>query len=254
MIPIVLVLGWLLGAGVNYLADVLPYRRRLVKPFCLNCQAEQPLLGYFFWPRTCPQCGFRRSTRVWVVEILAMATTLWLWFQPSPALGFLPGLLLLVYLAVIVVIDLEHRLILHPVSLVGAVIGLGIGTWLHGFIPTLLGGLAGFGSMLLFYFLGALFARGISRWRGEPFEDDALGFGDVTLSGVLGLILGWPGIFLGLLLAVLAGGLISLVYLIIMLATRRYRAFMAIPYGPFLVAGTVLLLYFRDFLLTYIGR
>jgi hypothetical protein len=34
--------------------------------------------------------------------------------------------------------------------------------------------------------------------------------------------------------------------------TRRYRFDMAIPYGPFLISGAILLLYFPDFVLRYL--
>jgi leader peptidase (prepilin peptidase)/N-methyltransferase len=153
---------------------------------------------------------------------------------------------LLLYFGVVTVIDLEHRLILHPVSLVGAVLGLGLGFWLHGWKSTLAGGVAGFVMMFLLYFLGDLFARLIARIRGETLDEVALGFGDVNLAGVLGLVLGWPGIVGGLLLAIMLGGLFSLLFLFVSMIRRRYRTFTAIPYGPFLIASAVLLLFFRD--------
>jgi len=62
----------------------------------------------------------------------------------------------------------------------------------------------------------------------------------------LGLLLGWPGIVAGLVLAILLGGVISLFYLLVMLVLRKYKAFTAIPYGPFLVASAILLLFFKD--------
>lgn len=192
--------------------------------------------------------------RTWIVELVAILTTTWLWISPPPALGFPLGLILLIYFGVVVVIDLEHRLILHPVSIAGAIMGLFVGVRLHGWLFTLLGGLAGFAVMLSLYMLGNLFGRLLARKRGETFDEEALGFGDVNLSGVLGLVLGWPGILLGLVLAILAGGLVSFVYLLVMVLAKRYRAFVAIPYGPFLISGAVLLLYFRDFVLFIVGR
>ena len=71
----------------------------------------------------------------------------------------------------------------------------------------------------------------------------ALGFGDVNLSGILGLLLGWPAITVGLLFAVLAGGLISLFIILGMLVTKKYKAFTAIPYAPFLILSALFLLY-----------
>ena len=237
------ILGWAGGALVNYLADVLPARRRLAPPFCLECQHSQAWANYLFWPRRCPACGRRRPWRTWLVELLFTLATLWLWFSPPVRLSFPAGFVLLVYFAVITVIDIEHRLILHPTSLAGAVLGLGVGIPLHGVWRTLAGGLAGFASMFLLYLLGFLFLRLLKR-RSAAEGDEALGFGDVMLGGVLGLILGWPGIFGSLFLTILLAGAASLVYLVAMIVARKYSPALAIPYGPYLILGAVLLLYF----------
>ena len=247
-VALILILGWGAGVVVNYLADVLPVKRRLAAPFCLECQAGQNAVRYFLWPRRCESCGRSRAFRTWIVEAAYIVTAFWLWDNPPQKLGFWLGLLILVYFGVVVVIDLEHRLILHPTSAIGALLGLGTGIWLHGLIATLLGGLAGFGGMLGLYLFGILFVKLVSRGRSGG-ESEALGFGDVILSGVLGFFLGWPGIVAGLTFAIVLGGVASLVYLLAMLVARRYRSFAAIPYGPFLIAGAVFLLYFRDFLL-----
>ena len=155
---------------------------------------------------------------------------------------------LIAYLGLVTIIDIEHRLILHPVSLFGAILGLFIGVSLHGLQSTLIGGLAGFGIMLGVYFLGLLFLRLSERWRGKRAgENEAIGFGDVNLSGIIGLLLGWPGILAGLVLAILLAGAISLIYLILFLAIqRKYKPGLALPYGPFLVASTILLLFFKS--------
>ena len=250
---VIVLLGLIGGVIVNYFSDVLPTRRKLVAPFCIYCQSPQPISNYFFWPRRCDECGKRRKNRTWIVELLYIITTLWLWINPPQNLGFEIGYMLLLYFGVVVVIDIEHHLILHPVSLVGGVIGFIIGVWLHGFIPTVIGGAAGFTLMLLLYILGYQFSKLIYRFNKKTITDDALGFGDVMLGGVLGLLLGWPGIILGLVLAILMAGLFSLLYIIIMLILGRYRSLTAIPYGPFMVAGTASLLFLRDFFVSSIG-
>ncbi len=264
-IPFIVVIGWAVGAGVNYLADVLPWKRALTRPFCLKCQAQFPQKNYWFWPRRCPACGARRPWRTLAVEVFFSLAAIWLWQYPSPPLGFWLSLLLLAYFGVVVVIDIEYHLILHPVSLVGTVLGLALGVWWRtqqfdpsmsslaawwfGLWTSLAGGALGFGIMFFFYGLGGLFMRLMNRLRAETVEEDALGFGDVNLSGVLGLLLGWHLIPVGLFLSVLLAGGFSLLYLIIKLFTRRYHAFMALPYGPFLVAGAAWLVYFPQGLL-----
>lgn len=239
---LVFILGLIAGWVVNYLADVLPLTRQLSQPVCLQCGARLSP-GDYLLLRPCPHCGERRSRRTYLTQAILLMGTFYLWFDPPRRLGFILAYILLIYLAIVFVIDWEHRLILHPVSLSGAILGLVVGWHAHGLSDTLLGGAVGFGSMLGLYYLGEVFARYMARRRGEPIEEVALGFGDVNLAGVVGLLLGWPVIILGLLFAILAGGAGSLGVILYMLIRKQYRPFTAIPYAPFLILSVLVLLY-----------
>jgi leader peptidase (prepilin peptidase)/N-methyltransferase len=207
------------------------------------------------WPRRCQICNHPRSIRVWFVELFYIGSSVLVYLYPPYRLGYILGMIVLVYFGVVVLVDLEYRLIMHPVSIAGAVLGLVVGILRVGLVNALIGGVVGFGLMWLLYMLGVLIIKMIDRARGgRPVNDVALGFGDVNLSGVLGLMLGWPQIIIGLVTAILIGGLVSLIYLIIKLVTRKYEAFMALPYGPFLVCGAVIIIYFRDALLLLLGN
>ncbi|MGO4227789.1 prepilin peptidase [Arthrobacter sp. YAF34] len=85
--------------------------------------------------------------------------------------------------------------------------------------------LAGGAALWLFYFLlHAVYPPG-------------MGFGDVKLAGVLGMylgFLGWGHVFAGTFAAFMLGGLWSLG----LLAARRGTLQSAIPFGPFMLAGT----------------
>lgn len=238
--------GWMAGWLVNYLSDVLPHRRRLTAPFCSHCQQQTGWLNYLIWPRRCKYCQTPRRRRVWLVEVVSIFAILGAWISPPDRLGFVLGLFWLIYFGIIIVIDIEHHLILHPVSWVGAALGLVTGIWLHGWPNTIIGGATGYGIMLIFYWLGIAYVRFLARRKGRTIEEgDAFGFGDVNLSGVIGLLLGWPGILAGLMIAVLLSGAFMLLYLTVMLITKRYTPNMALPYGPFLAASAIYLLYLR---------
>jgi leader peptidase (prepilin peptidase)/N-methyltransferase len=109
----------------------------------------------------------------------------------------------------------------------------------------LVGGVIGFFSFLLLYFLGQLFATVMGRLRGTQINEVAFGFGDVTLAGVIGLTLGWQEyrVVAALVAGILLAGVFSFLYIIVRMFRKTYTPFMPIPYGPFLIVGC-LLVYF----------
>lgn len=239
-----LALGWL----VNYLADVLPHTLRLGRPLCLNpdCGAAFHWTDYLLL-RRCPKCARSRRLRTYVLLILTAAISIYIWLSPPKQLGFALGSVVLTYLLLVAVIDLEHRLILRPLSIAGLILAALVGIYVRGWQSTLIGGAAGFGIMYLFYLLGVLFTRWRARRLGKANGEEALGSGDVTLATILGLLLGWPPIWFGLLLGILISGVIGLIIILALLLTRRYKthAFnVFIPYGPFFILSTFLLIYF----------
>lgn len=244
-----LFLGWLSGLLVNYLSDVLPATHALSHPLCPDCQNPFMWSDYLLL-RNCRNCGKSRRLRTFLIQGEMTIIPVLLWLFPGQNLTFPFAFLLLVYLTVVLVIDIEHRLILHPVSIIGAVIGFGIGIILrgkqsivYGITSSLLGGIAGFGVMLVIYYLGELFIKQISKKRGVSSDEVALGFGDVNLAGILGLLLGWRAIFACLFFAIIIGGLVSLVIIIRMLILKKYKSFTAIPYAPFLILSACYFLF-----------
>jgi len=243
VIYVLYLLAGLAGAWlINYLSDVLPVYRKFMPLRCPSCQEERGWIAYLSYSR-CSHCGTLPTLRHLIVLLIVPALSVIMGIFPMQALGSLGSILWLVYFTLIVVIDLEHRLILHPISLVGAGMGIIYGTQAHGLPNTLLGGGAGFGIMLLFYLLGEGFVRMLSRRRGEQIDEVALGFGDVNLAGIMGLLLGWPGVIGGIFLAVILGGIVSGAFLIFQLIRKEYQAFQALPYGPFLAVSTLIMFY-----------
>jgi leader peptidase (prepilin peptidase) / N-methyltransferase len=255
LIPIFL--GWIAGLFINYVSDVLPLTRRFSQPVCVHCQTQFSWKDYLLL-RRCQNCGKDRSLRTWLVQVFTTAAFVYFWLFPSDRLSIPLTMIVLIYFAIITVIDLEHRLILHPTSLAGAVLGLITGTFIYSKKYTLLGslgqsllgGVIGFGIMFLLYQLGTLVARYRARRMQAAGqvddEEEALGGGDVYLAGVLGLMLG-PAIVSALAYGILLGGLVSFVFIVALLVRRRYSsdALMTfIPYGPYFIIGAFYLLFF----------
>jgi leader peptidase (prepilin peptidase) / N-methyltransferase len=85
---------------------------------------------------------------------------------------------------------------------------------------------------------GAAFAVAALAAAAAP---AGLGFGDVKLLALLGLVLGWAGwgvLLAGVFLGLLTGALVS----VVLLATRRVGWRTAIPFGPPLLVGAALAL------------
>ena len=91
---------------------------------------------------------------------------------------------------------------------------------------------------VLFSFLGAglffLCLYLMTRRKG-------IGFGDVKYAFVMGLLLGFPGIIIGLYIAFLTGALIAL----ILIVGRKKTFGSTISFGPFLVLGTFIALFWE---------
>lgn len=241
-------IGWLAGMIVNYLSDVLPITRRLTQPTCLQCGAAFAWKDYLLF-QPCEQ-GHIRNKRAWLTHAVLFLISLYIWFA-APKMGYWLGMLLLIYLGVVFVIDMERRLILHPTSIFGSLLTLGLGTYTRGIVPTLLGGLLGFVILLAFYYFGVLFARLRAKRmqaQGLPADDEeALGAGDVILATVLGFLVGVDLIWFCILMSILLGGIISFFLIVWLIISGKYNQnalMMFIPYGPYFIISAFLIVYF----------
>ena len=66
--------------------------------------------------------------------------------------------------------------------------------------------------------------------------------GDVKLAFLMGLLLGWPDTLVALFLAVFSGAIIGIC--LIVLGKKKMKS--EVPFGPFLVAGAFLALFWAD--------
>lgn len=234
-----LIFGIFIALLVNYLTDVLPGTRRLTIPGCRVCQQPYTLKQYLFFS-SCANCGARRALRSYFVLILSIILSILLYYYPIKGLNYFASLPILLTLGVIAVIDIEHRLVLLETSVFAFFLFLLYGLLRNGWLVTLFGGVVGFLVMLLFFLIGIAFNKMMSRLRHKEIHEVAFGFGDVMMGTVLGLLVGFPAIFEAIRIAIFAFGGFSLFLLLILIVTKRYRAFTnAQPFVPFLIIGAL---------------
>ena len=139
-----------------------------------------------------------------------------------------------IYIAVLLLLavtDLEHRLIPNLIILPAILLALVAGFWADWMTwqAALLGGAVG----LLFF--GVAYALANVLYPGKI----GLGMGDVTLATFIGLAVGFPSAMTAIVLGILLGGLVSA----LLLVTRRATLQSAIPYGPFLILGGLIAMF-----------
>jgi len=228
-------LGLLVGGLVNQLGTDLPARRSLTHPHCPYCGRVRPwwqwlaLPAYLIGRVGCPYCGAPIRLRHPLVEIGLAVTYGYLWIVLGPSVRLILYLLYSTIFALILITDVERRLILNVVMYPSILLAIVASfftpemTWWS----ALAGGATGF----IFFLVAALVGNAF-------FGSGALGGGDVKLAAFAGLITGFPLIIEALVLTVLIGGAVSLMLLIMRVRSLRDP----IPYGPFLIVGAVVTL------------
>jgi leader peptidase (prepilin peptidase)/N-methyltransferase len=228
-------IGWLAGVLANWAADVLPGWRQLPPadrmPHWPGVWRHHATLPWYFQRRgICPHCDQRRTRRAPIVEaVLAL-----LFFVLAARLGLTPSLVIgwiyAWFLVSVFVIDLETRRVLNIMLLPAALFALGVSVWRgQPSLPSVLvGGLVAFGLFWGLFIIGRMmFGRG------------TLGFGDVKLAGVIGLMVGYPDV----LRALVVGALLGAAAAAVLLATHRATLKSTSAYAPYLALGAMVALW-----------
>jgi leader peptidase (prepilin peptidase)/N-methyltransferase len=148
-------------------------------------------------------------------------------------------------LILIIVTDLEHKLIFdlvtYPATAVALLTSFIVSSEENSIRLALVGAVVGFVIFFLFYWIAQLI---YGPGRG------ALGAGDVKLAMLMGAMLGFHRIFFALFLGVMLGGVITL----LLLLSRRVGRQTALPYGQYLaMAGIIMLIWGAQIAQQYIN-
>ncbi len=243
------ILGLAVGSFLNVVIHRVPERQSVLRPRsrCPRCKVQLrsvdnvPVVSWLLLRGRCRSCHGAIPIRYLLVE----AATAGLFVAAAVRLGPDPALpaFLVVFAALLAIsaVDLERYIvpnrILYPALFVAApllvVAAAAGGEWSSLWGAALGGALA----------WGLLFAIHMASPRG-------MGFGDVRLAGLVGMLLGWLSIghvLLGLFLGFLTAAVVGVA--LILTGTRGRRD--KVPFGPFLALGTILAVLFGGPILSW---
>lgn len=235
--------GLVVGSFLNVVIHRVPAGVSVVSPpsACPNCDVRirarhnLPVVGWLLLRGRCADCGEPISVRYPLVELLtgllfvAMALRL--------ALPDLPAFLYFTAIGVALsAIDLDTRRLPNAIVLpsypVIAVLLTASAAYQGDFWPLLRAGLGGLALFAFFVVLAVAHPAG-------------MGFGDVKLAGLVGMVLGYLS-WRALLVGGFAGFLLGAVVGIAVIALRKGDRRTALPFGPFMVAGALLAVFTAD--------
>jgi leader peptidase (prepilin peptidase) / N-methyltransferase len=233
-------IGLLIGSFLNVVIHRVPAGESVVHPRsrCPGCGSEIaprdniPVISWLILRGKCRNCGEPISIRYPLVELgtSAVFVVLALTFGVSAEL---PAYLYLGAVGVaLAMIDFDTQRLPDALTLPSYPVGLvllGAASLVDGTWSSLGRGLLGMVALFLFY--GVL-------WFIYP---AGMGLGDVKLAGVLGLYLAyqsWGVLVVGGFLGFLLGAVVGLVVIAVQRGGRKTK----IPFGPFMLAGTLIAL------------
>ncbi|MBZ1345436.1 MAG: prepilin peptidase [Candidatus Nealsonbacteria bacterium] len=259
--PLFFFFGLAVGSFLNCLIYRLEKNEALFwgRSYCPNCryvlswQDLIPLFSFFLLKGKCRYCRQKISWQYPLVEISTAAIFLLIFNFFTPLDNFVSNgarfsifnFLNLIYywliasfLIVIFVYDLKHYII--PDRIIYSAIGIAL---IFNFQFLIFNQFSIFKFSILSGLGAAIFFLTIVLISGGKW----MGIGDIKLAFLMGLILGWPNILVALFLAFLLGAFIGAILLI----SRKKTLKSEIPFGPFLVSGTFISIFFGPQIISF---
>lgn len=268
LVIVFILLGSVVGSFLNVCIDRLPRGKSIITPpsYCDACQRRLapidliPVFSYLWLRRRCRSCGALIPWRVFWIEVstgILFGFIYW-YYMVHPATPETTQLVITAFYScifiVILGIDLEHQLILNRIVYPTVIIALILDISLHQ--PGLLAsapsaflsmpdiaartvsGITGGATGFVLLLIPALVFRG------------GMGWGDVKMAGLIGLVVGFPMVFVAILGAIIVGGIAGGLLLLLKIRGRKD----AIPFGPYLSIATIVTMLFGSNILDwYLG-
>lgn len=253
---IIIVFVFLFGLSIGSFLNCYIYRLKIGESlkgnsFCPSCKHKLsvfdliPLLSFLFLKGKCRYCDKKISFQYPIVEFFTGFLFVGTFLSFGTFVSFQSILLLILVLIsfslliVIFVYDLKHYII--PNKVIYPTIGVvSLYIFLTGLFANNLSIIANhlIAGVLSFIFFFSIFF--FSKGRG-------IGFGDVRYSFLMGLLLGYPDILVGLFLSFFIGAIIGVTLIAFKIKERKDM----IPFGPFLVTGTFVAFFWGEIIINW---
>ncbi len=232
----IFIFGLIVGSFLNCLIYRLEIEESFLKgrSYCPRCKQILswpdliPVLSFLFLKGKCRYCQQKISIQYPLVEL---ATGI-LFVSIFNILYSIFYILITCFLIVIFVYDLKHYIIpdkiIYPVIVIALVFNFQFSIFKFSILSAI--------GAAAFFLLIVLISRG--KW---------MGVGDIKLAFLIGLVLSWPNILVALFLAFFIGAVIGLGLII----SGKKKLKSEVPFGPFLVTGTFIAMFFGEQLINW---
>ena len=206
---------------------------------CPNCNHRLgtldliPLFSYLFLKGKCRYCKAKISSQYFIVELLTGVIFSLIYYYFGFTITALFYCLISAVLIAIFVFDLKYFLISEQMLLVGGALVLSLHLYNGADLMPYIRGAIG---LALPFFLISFFSK-----------EKYMGYGDSELSLLLGFMVGYPMVYVNFFAAIFTGAIIS----IILMLFRGQNLKSEIPFGPFLILGTIITLLYGEALLNW---
>ena len=241
----VTILGALWGSFANVCILRLPLDKGVVtgRSFCPNCKKliiwkdNIPIISFLLLKGKCRQCKKPISFQYTLVEILSLLSFLLIYYFYGISITTLLLIILALIFIIIFFIDLKHFIIPNTLTFPLMILGFiksfipNLDEIFPNYIDSLIGGLFGYGiiwSIIFFY--------------KQVRKKDGMGLGDAKLFAVIGFWFGWISIPFIIFLS----SIIALLSVIPDLIKNSKKLTTQIPFGPYIIIGTLVYLFFEN--------
>ena len=242
------ILGGIWGSFCNVCIYRLPLEKNIIKgrSFCTSCEKQInwydniPILSFIFLKGKC-RCGKSKiNLQYFLVELVSAISFVLIYYFYGVSITTLLLIILTIFFIIIFFIDIKHYIIPNeltfPLMFIGFVKSFDPNlnqSLFPNYINSLIGGLFGYSIIWLIIF----FYKNLRKKEG-------MGLGDAKLIAVVGFWFGWFSIPFTIFIS----SLVALIFSVPSLLKKTRDMSTQIPFGPFIIIGCLIYVYFANYI------